>query len=94
MMSIRDEMTRSQDDSTPGHTPNHTPPFPARYLSSQYLMGSSLTADVAQYDFSLTSKLATPPTTPTTSDVTAPEVLDYVNTYIYSNNGIITVLCT
>ena len=51
MVSIRDEMSHSQDDSTP----SYSPPFPARYISSQYLIGSSLTADVSQYDFSFTA---------------------------------------
>eukprot|EP00731_Ephydatia_muelleri_P028749 Em0020g393a len=50
MTAIRDEVRAlSTKDSSPGAA---SPPFPRRYLSSQYLADSSLGADISQYDFS------------------------------------------
>jgi DNA-dependent protein kinase catalytic subunit len=55
IMAIKDELKQTSDNEAVGSTlsPERSPLIPPRYISTQYLADSSLTADVSQYDFSV-----------------------------------------
>ena len=55
MMAIRDEFRENSPDKS---SLGFSPPFPARYISSQYLADSSLSTDVSQYDFTFATTLS------------------------------------